>query len=347
MDAPDNRRIVRIPLPTNLIRRIDELIIAGNGGFESRAEFILDAIQERLLEIEYPPANEPDTPQLETVSLPQPDLRSEISAAPDHIPQWEDTSLHLPHTEDILIHHSKATCVDEPLFGLHNRDYPSLWAAAQIADIGVTPYDQAIQELLHRAWSAGETLQLLDEHYGTKSATLFPTNRKKPQAAERRFQHFAVGIILKDDNHMVTIGPLFQWNIIAADTTSTDVLIGLTPEGHRLLQQLQGLTALEPHEEQFAFPFLQHLSIHSNSDWAALQQVVQFIKEHNTDRATLTSHMEATFCWKGNQVETNTAGYVARAREWGLLQPKQNKGLYGITDFGNAVLETIGHKESK
>src|SRR5688572_20226770 len=45
------QRIMRIPLPVALIRDMDAAILAGVGGYATRAEFILDAIQERILEL--------------------------------------------------------------------------------------------------------------------------------------------------------------------------------------------------------------------------------------------------------------------------------------------------------
>src|SRR5438132_8513516 len=45
------QRIMRIPVPVPLIREMDAVIIKGLGGYTTRGEFILDAIQERLLEL--------------------------------------------------------------------------------------------------------------------------------------------------------------------------------------------------------------------------------------------------------------------------------------------------------
>ena len=42
-------------------------------------------------------------------------------------------------------------------------------------------------------------------------------------------------------------------------------------------------------------------------------------------------------------VSTNAAGYIARAREWGLVEPKQSKSRYQLTPFG--VEQLIGGEE--
>ncbi len=45
------QRIMRMALPVSLIREMDAVIIQGLGGYRTRAEFIVDAIQERILEV--------------------------------------------------------------------------------------------------------------------------------------------------------------------------------------------------------------------------------------------------------------------------------------------------------
>ena len=49
--TPAGQRIMRIPLPVPLIREMDAVILKGLGGYATRAEFIVDAIQERVLEL--------------------------------------------------------------------------------------------------------------------------------------------------------------------------------------------------------------------------------------------------------------------------------------------------------
>jgi hypothetical protein len=40
-------------------------------------------------------------------------------------------------------------------------------------------------------------------------------------------------------------------------------------------------------------------------------------------------------------VSSLVQGYVARGREWGLIEPKQVDGRYWLTDFGRQQLEEI------
>ncbi len=46
-----DQRIMRIRIPVPLIREMDTVILKGVGGYTTRAEFIVDAIQERILEL--------------------------------------------------------------------------------------------------------------------------------------------------------------------------------------------------------------------------------------------------------------------------------------------------------
>ena len=49
--SPADQRVMRVPLPVTLIREMDSVILDGLGGYATRAEFIVDAIQERILEL--------------------------------------------------------------------------------------------------------------------------------------------------------------------------------------------------------------------------------------------------------------------------------------------------------
>src|SRR5258708_27729654 len=49
-------RIVRIPMDIALIRRMDELILSRTAGFDTRAEFIREAVDALVTELTYDPA---------------------------------------------------------------------------------------------------------------------------------------------------------------------------------------------------------------------------------------------------------------------------------------------------
>ena len=55
------------------------------------------------------------------------------------------------------------------------------------------------------------------------------------------------------------------------------------------------------------------------------------------DRAKL---IERCDWWSGNQADTNSMGYMARGREWGLVELALRDGRYQLTDRGHVELQT-------
>jgi hypothetical protein len=47
--------------------------------------------------------------------------------------------------------------------------------------------------------------------------------------------------------------------------------------------------------------------------------------------------------WSKSVASTNAQGYVARGREWGLIESRQVQGRYALTPFGE---EQLGHMTS-
>ena len=47
--------------------------------------------------------------------------------------------------------------------------------------------------------------------------------------------------------------------------------------------------------------------------------------------------------WTASVAATNTQGYVARAREWGLVESKQVAGTYRLTEFGERYTAEINN----
>jgi hypothetical protein len=59
----------------------------------------------------------------------------------------------------------------------------------------------------------------------------------------------------------------------------------------------------------------------------------------NTRRALLDRYSRSHPQWTANEVSTNVAGYVARAREWGLVEPHQLGGTYALTEHGKTKID--------
>ena len=56
-------RLVKVPMPVGLIRRMDEALVQGHGGFTTRAEFLREAAENLLVELTYEDAPpEPGAP---------------------------------------------------------------------------------------------------------------------------------------------------------------------------------------------------------------------------------------------------------------------------------------------
>jgi hypothetical protein len=359
-----DERIVKIPLPIALIRQIDEAIVSGLGGYSTRTEFFRDAAEGLLVELKYEPAPAEPTEGRESFSAAAVSDKASVedrANAKVRVPVETDdvdsslgvtriddisaTALHLPFEGQPLAE-GEAEVDDEPLFGMHNRDFPSLWVAFRLAEqtaSGPVPYELFVKGATEEAWAYAEALSGLGEAGGQKLTALFPTNRAKPQAAADAFRTFAIGSLV-DGNHLSlrAEGPLFSWRVCQATRSSAgDLLIGLTTDGLHLLRGLEGISLELPHAPALARTFLQHLRRHATADWWGFRTVVAAAANEPNRLELVETFQRERPDWSPNVAATNAQGYVARAREWGLLQPKQIGGRYALTEFGTEYLIEI------
>lgn len=339
--AEPEQRIMRIPLPVPLIREMDAVILKGLGGYATRAEFIVDAIQERVLELTIggtedagpPPINQApldhaiaEPSQLKSTSTVATIQMTAITVPPSGFTVGTDDDLSRPE--------------GHALFGLHNRDYPSLWALAKLAALTIEhpiPVETFFNEVVHEAWKFGELLLAIEKHTGTKRTALFPTNADKRKSAEMGFRTFAIGDYRRTpDNTYITTGPLFEWRTAALVAGhKTEPVIGVTAAGWALLKALDGISVEEPHPEVASTHFLTHLLDHAPADRAGFVEIVTAIGLDGATRQDVLDHIAKAWPdWTENEVSTNSAGYIARAREWGLVEPKQIKTKYHLTPLG-------------
>ncbi len=177
-------------LPIELIQRLDQALLRRLGGFETRAEFVREAVENMLLELSYEPAPpeplqekfsnsadaNPDAASNSMSSAEPFDLsRATLDIAPDHrdvrernrenrlVDQPSDLSATVLTVtrRGAVIQDGVAKVEDEPLFGLHNRDYPSMWAAHQLASLTreeLVPFADYLDEVARRAWEYAEQL---------------------------------------------------------------------------------------------------------------------------------------------------------------------------------------------
>lgn len=329
----DHVRIVRIPLPVEVIRQVDRLILDGVGGYGTRAEFILDAVQERLLELVHDDLAIVDDDSSERSAEDIRPVRFQAEAS-----DLSMTELDPPRRGFAL--DAFATPVEsKPLFGLHNRDYPSLWALVQLAKMTreqPVPVETYYASVLREAWSFGSLLTSLSP-FGGKATALFPTNPGKRKSAEAAFRAFAIGDYrLADSGAGVTMhGPLYEWRVAAITTGEGGAFVAVTNPGWDLLEGIAGATVDQPHQKPAARNFLHHLQIHASADWQGFREVLRGVGVGGASRTELLGHFASVWPdWTDSEISTNTAGYVSRSREWGLVHPKQERGIYRLTEFG-------------
>jgi hypothetical protein len=357
MERRSEERVVKVPLPVPLIREVDEALVAGLGGYTTRAEFFREAAQSLLLDLKYEPA--PDEPRARRSA----DAERDVPGIDDHraseaIAEAVGLSASEPFADlrqtvlrlggpGHVIDGGEAEVAPGPLFGMHNRDYPSLWVAYRLADHsarGPVNYAAFVDTVTAEAWDYAESLQRLEASVGLKLTALFPTNRDKPQSASEGFRAFAIGSVSngKGGERIRSEGPLFSWRICQVVRGHDGALsLGLTPEGWRLLTELHGVSLSLPHSREHAELFLAHLSRYAKDDWWGFAVVLSAVAQSPTRLELVEAFRSARPDWTDSLASTNAQGYIARAREWGLIEAKQVAGRYAMTDFGSDYFRRV------
>ena len=341
-----NQRVMRIPLPATLIREMDAIIIEGIGGYSTRAEFIVDAIQERVLELTIEGVEDAGPPpmlqEVGSATLQSAHTTASLQSPVDSGPPvtMQMTELTPPATGFVI---STARDLSRPqgkaLFGLHNRDYPTLWALDQLAAMTTEepiPVVDFFARVLEAAWAFGEILLAIEKNTNKKCTALFPTNPSKQKSAEMRFLAFAIGDCRTNGTQTITTsGPLFEWRTVGLSGSVDEPRIGLTASGWRLLADLKGLSIEQPHAPSCATAFLEYLREYAPGDQRGFIEIMTAIGPNGAKRESVLNHLGARWPeWTENEVSTNAGGYIARAREWGLVEAKQSKSNYHLTPFG-------------
>jgi hypothetical protein len=360
-----DNRIVKVPLPVELIRKMDEALAEGRGGLETRAAFIKEAAENLLAEVTYPdapPERATSAAASEGTDVPKPprfpvEGKHQPGILPadilKRIPSWEMDELRLADLAGTALTNvapgatleaGVAEPDGEPLLGLHNRDYPSIWAAHRLArytEKGVVPFEEFRARVTDAAWVYSEQLGELEDQYpGIRLRSLFPSNPLKRESAERAFQTFAVGSIPRKpsaDGPIKAGGPLFVWKISQLIWEDGTLMIGLTSSGREFLERLSGVSLEIPHNEQLAQAFLDHLIDESAGERWGFDQIIRAVAT-DPDREKLVSIIaRARSDWTKTTASSVAQGYVARAREWGLLELRLVGGRYSLTDFGRKL----------
>jgi hypothetical protein len=356
-------------LPSNVVHLMDDVIFKGLGGYGTRHEFARDAIENHAFELLYGDeqrATEPDGQngrhegenlQLRIDADEREDRGSASSAdgargrvqrtriaIPASVPQLQDAAETALRTVEpgLALENELAAVRDDPLIGLHNRDWPSLWGLRRLAEIcreEPQPLRQAYASVTEDAWAVSRSLVSLEKQGAAKLRALLPSNEEKPHSAEEGFQAFALGAINRrptEEGKLVATGPLFVWGALALVGTASDARLALTPQGWELLRLVDGLTVLTPHGEEHTLAFLAFLREHAQEDWFGFELVLQSAKD-GLGRAELGERFCDAREWKESVAVSTSQGYLARSREWGLVEPKLVEGSYVLTPVGERV----------
>jgi hypothetical protein len=342
-------RLVKVPMGVDLIRDMDEAITSGAGGFRSRSEFISEAVRNLLLEQRFADADAPEG--VFGVSNPGASQTRGNVKVPVHtgprIPVisaealGEVTRLAAP-ISGYVMQASDAIVSSSRQLGIHNRDFPSLWAATRLAEWTLgkpRPFAEFIREVTLEAWAYAEVAQEFVPDGMRYATALFPTNPLKRQAAERRFQDFAIGVLSRDESGaLLARGPLLGWSVCQVQDGGAEPLIGITEEGWRLLDRVAGISLATPHNRGAAEAFMDHLQLFASEDWLGMMLALRGAARE-MDRRELAELFRTELGGTPAVAGTNASGFVGRCREWGLLAPELYMGAYGLSDFGREYFE--------
>ncbi len=373
------------PLPPELVSAIEAAVALRPDAFPTRARFLEEAVSRlvdvladdssgfeargvdyqsirRLLERwmdqrSHASSDFDGAPAREEVDRPEPesvaelDLRASLerSRMLDPSEGLEGTVLAAPAPGVALDSNGPGFEVSsEPLFGLHNRDYPSLWAAADLyreAAEGPVELREYLRGLTDRGWAFADYLGQLEQVTGrTKLQALFPSNENRIQSAEEGFRAFAFGSVQSiqgKDQRRRLAGPLYQWRLARVTTDDRGgLLVGRTLEGEALLEDLAGISLEMPHSEARARTFIKHLMEFAPGDWEVLRELLDLCR-NSPNRARLVKRLSSQFRerrWSPSAASSYAVGYVGRAREWGLLEQRLSSDrTYELTDLGREL----------
>ena len=226
-------------------------------------------------------------------------------------------------------------------FGLHNRDYPTLWAldelTARVAELSAPiKWRDFAAGLRKRAQATGAWLRARDAERSSalKIATGFPKTGEKARASEDRFLTASVGTV----NRNGVDGPFFLLGLAA-----------VTSDGERILPTSEGLDVLSrlldarlrdslPQPPAAFRVWWQHIASVAPEEHDCWVRLLKAIAQQPNRAELLVEFPE----WTGSRAETNCMGLVSRSREWGLVADELADGRYQLTDLGHQIVDRGG-----
>ena len=363
-------RPIKVIMRAELIDRVDTALQRGLGGFRTRQALFEEAVDYYLHELEdaaltTAAEGREDVAEVAIDASKMEQQRDENENSNSNSNQDPSPRRHSQPTQSFndfaiqrvdgfaTVEQSESVAVvsNEPILGLHNRDWPSLQAISVLARMsakGTVPTDRYYAKATADAWKLAGRLDLLERSGVGKPTALLPSNRAKPRAAEAYYRNFALGWIGKgtNDKSVEASGPLFVWGAAGLVWHEGELHIGLTDAGLDFLSCAEGLTPQGPHNHSAALEFMRLLIKHAPPDAVFFRYVLSEIADCPA-RLDLVERIKVRQSASNSVAASLAQGYIARGREWGIVEPKQTDGKYVLTDFGEDLVEKLlADKES-
>lgn len=312
-------RLVKILMPADAVRQMDQTILAADGAYQGRADFITEAVRDRVAE---------EAAMRSASVIRDARHRKIIPGADAALPNFvafaswaERVPLTAPGRP------SAATS-----FGLHNRDLPTLWAFDQLARAAVdregpVTWAEFIAQIGRLSVTVGEWFRLRDlaRGRGIQVGTGFPKPGAKQAQSVDRFIGAMVGSLRRGD------GPLFDLSLaVPADQTLLPTTAGI--EALKAMAA-GGLGTELPQPEPAFRAWWTHLLAWAPAERAAWHAIVRAVATAPTREALVATFPE----WPGSTADTNTTGFISRSREWGLVEPELIDSRYRLTALGELI----------
>lgn len=304
---------------------MDSEILASKGAYVDRTDFMTEGVLGLLDELRH---GAPQNSATEEMAAALGEHGNGGGAAPQAAPcfgDWVDSNVPtLPAAPGPATN-----------FGLHNRDLPTIWSLDYLGRLvanegSPVTWAQLTAALLPAAWEEARRLRAhsADRRGGIKAEAGFPTQVKKRGASERRFlTHFA--------GTSQGRGPWFVFRFVGVENGT----VAPTTAAVELIQALgkEGIASAPPFSAGAWEIFRAHLGREAPEELRFWMKVLEILSEEPT-RPELASRCG---WWAGSQAETNSSSFVARGREWGLVDPSLQKGRYRLTDLGGQTIHAM------
>jgi hypothetical protein len=333
-DVP--RRLVKLFLPVETVRRMDAAILRSAGAYFDRAEFVTEALIDRLAEEGHGAVEQLPLPQERTTQL------AAVADPADLAPDVPEVGMFGDWLSSRSVPTLPTLPGPEANFGLHNRDYPTIWACDLLGRLTAEArapiaWDTFSHRLLQTSWTVGRRLAADDAETGRplKVGVGFPTNTAKKDAAERRFLAHSFGLPIARGNP----GPVFVFKWVGIEQTDGPTRVALTESGLAVMRALAQTGDSGPPFGDAAWRvFADHLVEHASPEFRTWFSVLELLRE----RPNRSEVVERCAWWKGNEAATNAMSYVSRGREWGLVEPRlEPDSRYTLTARGAGELERL------